>query len=136
MIQQKGYSVARHVVPSVLWTDDDSPKGLQLPHVDFDKVGSIHNVLSQKSKRPLSCIFPIDEPMFIQIWPTGPGLSTVVCLKVGDAMFFEPTLIHGGGVGGTRVHCYIAENIADADSYTIIMPGGMDIYRFGMNVHY
>ena len=38
MIQQKGYLVARHVVPSVLWTYDDSPKGLQLPHVDFDKV--------------------------------------------------------------------------------------------------
>lgn len=141
MIRGRGYSTERFVVPSALWNIREKsnstkmPSGLQRPHIDWDISQSSCYKPSKQSRRPLACLFPIDAPMFLQIWPTGPGNSTIICIRPGEVFFFEPTLVHGGGVGSIRVHCYIAENITETVGFTSYSINGTPydlMYNFSM----
>ena len=123
ILSQYAYSAeSRYVVPSLVWNKKSKKRSsLQDPHLDWDR----HHLFQEKDKRPLACIFPVEEPMYIQFWPAGPGHACVVYLEVGEIFFFDSTIVHGGVVcAGSRVHCYIAEKIVDTEPNTKYCPQG------------
>jgi hypothetical protein len=83
---------------------------IQEAHVDWKGADSF--LLIPPKKRPIACLFPVSSKgCWIQLWPTGSGYGTVVHLEFGEALFFEPFVVHAGGLGVDcpRVQAYIVD---------------------------
>jgi hypothetical protein len=83
---------------------------IQESHVDWKGADSF--LLIPPKKCPIACLFPVSSKgCWIQLWPTGSGYSTVVRLEFGEVLFFEPFVVHAGGLGVDcpRVLAYIVD---------------------------
>lgn len=107
--EKMGYSKQRRVIYASRLRTDEKGK-LQEAHSDCKKPQSFDSV---DPGRPVACLFPTtEEGCFIQLWPTGSGFGRIVRLELGEILFFEPHVIHAGGLGSgcPRVQAYLVND--------------------------
>lgn len=97
------------LLPSRLVNDGKRTK-LQLPHVDVENLYEC--MRCKREHRHLVILFPITtEGAWLQVWPEGNGYGNIVRLELGEVLFFEPNIVHAGGLGEScpRVQAYLVK---------------------------